>query len=190
MRIGYARVSTGDQSLSLQLDALEAFGCERIYKDHGVSALASRRPGLERALRRLSPGDVLVIWRLDRLGRSLLDLLDITTALQNRDIGLHSLCESIDTASASGRLILQVMAAVAEFERSILIERTRAGMEAARARGAKFGRKPALDGEELREALFLLRRGMKVPELADHMGVGKSTMYRYIAGSPGSDRAA
>lgn len=184
MRIGYARVSTGDQSLSLQLDALREFGCERIYKDHGVSALAGCRPGLEKALRSLSAGDTLVIWRLDRLGRSLTNLLDTTTALRNREIGLHSLCEMIDTASASGRLVLHVMGAVAEFERAIMIERTRAGMEAARARGAKFGRKRALNGEELREALFLLKRGMKVPDLADHMGVGKSTMYRYVAGSP------
>ena len=181
MRIGYARVSTGDQSLNLQLDALREFGCEEIFKDHGVSALAGCRPGLVKALKHIRPGDTLVIWRLDRLARSLLNLLDTTTSLQNRDIGLHSLCEHIDTGSPSGRLVLHVMGAVAEFERAIMVERTRAGIDAAKARGVKCGRRRALDGEEFREALYLLKRGMRIPNLADHMGVGRSTLYRYLA---------
>jgi DNA invertase Pin-like site-specific DNA recombinase len=180
MRIGYARVSTSDQSLLLQLDSLRKFGCEHIYKDHGVSALANHRPVLDRVLRELSPGDTLVIWRLDRLGRSLLDLLDTTAALQSRNIGLHSLSENIDTASASGRLILHVMAAVAEFERSLLIERTCAGMKAARARGAKFGRPRVLDGGGLHEAIKQIQTGLSVPDIAEQFGIGRSTLYRYL----------
>jgi len=180
MRIGYARVSTEDQSLDLQIDALRAAGCERIFKDHGVSGVAPKRPGLSQAMAALGEGDVLVVWRLDRLARSMLELTDTVWTLHHRGIGFHSICEHIDISSAFGELILHVLSSIVHFERRLIIERTRAGMEAAKARGVKFGRRPAIDGEMLREALFLKSHGMTVPAIAADIGVGRSTLYRYF----------
>ena len=181
MRIGYARVSTEEQSLNLQLDALKQAGCDRIYKDHGVSGIAAERPGLNRAIRALKPGDTLVVWRLDRLARSMLDLTDTVHVLHEREIGFHSICEHIDISSAFGELILHVLSAVVHFERRLIVERTKAGMEAARQRGTRFGRRRALDGETFREALFLKSQGMKAPDIAADIGVGRSTLYRYLS---------
>ena len=180
MRIGYARVSTDDQSLNLQLDALAEAGCDRVYQDHGVSGVAVERPGLSRAICALKPGDTLVVWRLDRLARSMLELTDTVHVLHERKIGFHSICEHIDISSAFGELILHVLSAVVHFERRLIVERTKAGMEAARQRGARFGRRRVLDGETFREALFLKSRGMSVPDIAADIGVGRSTLYRYL----------
>lgn len=138
MKIGYARVSRDDQQLDLQHDALTAAGCERIFSDKMSGAKASR-PGLDEALAFARPGDVLVVWRLDRLGRSMSELLRLTANLESTGVGLESLKEQIDTTSAAGRLVFHVFAAMAEFERNLIRERTFAGLEAARARGGKAG---------------------------------------------------
>ena len=181
MRIGYARVSTDEQSIALQVDALNRAQCDRIFKDEGISGVAARRPGLDRALAQLKSGDTLVVWRLDRLARSMRDLTDTITVLHGRGVGFHSICEHIDVSSAFGEFVLHVLSAVAHFERALIVERTRAGMAAAKARGATFGRKPALTDEELREAVYLIDQGLSVPEAASQIGVGRSTLYRYLA---------
>ena len=181
MRIAYARVSSADQSLDLQIDALERAGCDRIFRDHGISGTASNRPGLLAALEALEPGDTQVVWRLDRLARSMRELTDTVWALHNKGIRFQSLCEHIDISSAFGELVLHILSAIAHFERALIVERTVAGMQAAKERGVKFGRRPALDGESLSEALFLLEQGLKVEEAAQQIGVGRSTLYRYLA---------
>jgi DNA invertase Pin-like site-specific DNA recombinase len=183
MRIGYARVSTQDQCLDLQIDALERAGCERIFKDPGVSGVAVERPGLIEALGCVQEGDALVVWRLDRIARSMRDLTDTVMGLHHRGVEFMSLCEYINVTSAFGEFTLHVLAAAAHLERALIVERTRAGMQAAKERGATFGRKPALDGEMLREALILQRQGLSVQSIATQLGVGRSTMYRYMAES-------
>ena len=151
MRIGYARVSTGDQNLDLQRDALKAADCDRIFSDEGLSGTTTRRPGLDAALAALSSGDTLVVWKIDRLGRSLAHLVQLIADLGTRGITFRSLSDPIDTGSAGGRLVLHMMGALAEFERSLIVERTQAGMDAARRRGQKLGRKPALTPEQVRQ---------------------------------------
>lgn len=148
-KIGYARISRNEQNLSLQLDALRAVGCGRIFRDEGVSGASVSRPALDEALNVLSPGDVLVTWKLDRLGRSLAHLIQLMTDLEEREIGFRSLSEAIDTTTAGGRLYFHMMGALAEFERSLISERTRAGMDAARRRGAAIGRPPKLDLDQI-----------------------------------------
>jgi DNA invertase Pin-like site-specific DNA recombinase len=138
MKLGYARVSTDDQSLALQLDALERAGCERIYRDEGASGSQVSRPALDRLLRELKPGDTLITWKLDRLGRSLRHLIAIVTELDGRGICFNSLSEAIDTKTASGRFLFHVLGALAEFERALISERTRAGMAAAKLRGTRI----------------------------------------------------
>ena len=189
MRIGYARVSTADQCLDLQRDALADAGCERVFEDHGISGIAKVRPELERALEALRPGDVLVVWRLDRLARSMHELCDLVRTLHEREIGFHSLSEQIDIGSAFGELIVHIISAIIHFERRLIIERTEAGMQAARERGAKFGRRRALDAAALADALALKRAGAPVEEIAASIGVGRSTLYRYMAASGASSPA-
>ncbi|TAZ67170.1 recombinase family protein [Rhizobium ruizarguesonis] len=142
--VGYARVSTVEQNLDLQVAALKAAECSEIFTDHGLSGADFQRPGLRKALRQLKVGDMLVVWRLDRLGRSLVDLITTVNGLSRRGCDFRSLTESIDTSSSSGRLVFHMMAAMAEFERAIISERTKAGMAAARARGSRIGRRPAM----------------------------------------------
>ncbi len=149
MLIGYARVSTHDQTLNLQLDRLEEAGCTRIFEDH-ISGTKAERPGLADALSHLRAGDTLVVWRLDRLGRSLRNLIDTITELQQQGIGFKSLQENIDTTNSGGKLIFHVFGALAEFERELIKERTQAGLEAARARGKVGGRPKALSQGRLR----------------------------------------
>ena len=139
-RVGYARVSTEEQKVDLQLNALKQAGCEQIFVDEGVSGAKADRAGLKKALASLQPGDTLVVWRLDRLGRSLINLVGLMSELGKRGVEFHSLMENIDTTSAGGRLVFHLMAALAEFERSLISERTKAGMEAARLRGIHVGR--------------------------------------------------
>lgn len=139
MLIGYVRVSTDDQNLNFQCDALKAAGCERVFEDQGGSGAARERPGLDSALVALSSGDVLVVWKLDRLGRSLPHLVEILAVLGKRDIGFRSLSEAIDTGSAGGRLVFHFMAALAEFEWALIVERTTAGIKAAKDRGERAG---------------------------------------------------
>ncbi len=139
-KIGYARVSTEDQKVDLQLNALKQAGCEHIFVDEGVSGAKADRAGLKKAMMNLQPSDTLVVWRLDRLGRSLIHLVGMMSELGSRGIEFHSVMENIDTSSAGGRLVFHLMAALAEFERSLISERTRAGMEAARLKGIHIGR--------------------------------------------------
>lgn len=182
MLIGYARVSTGDQNLDLQLDALKRAGCDRIFEDT-VSGAKAKRPGLDDCLQALESGDTLVVWRLDRLARSLLKLLELLQFLEERGIGLKSLTEAIDTKTLSGKLVLHVMGAIAEFERGLIIERTNAGLVAAKERGVQFGRPALLTEDKLTEAKRLIREeGYSVPKAAAVIGVKKATLYAALPG--------
>ena len=178
MKIGYARVSTDDQNLSLQLDALTAAECGKIYEDRQSGAKADR-PGLRDALEFARPGDVLVVWRLDRLGRSLPDLVQIVAELEKRGIGFESLTERIETSTAAGRLVFHVFAALAEFERNIIRERTKAGLAAARARGRSGGR-PGMPPEKV-EALQILAadRSNTPAQICKALEISRATFYKY-----------
>lgn len=179
MRIGYARISTDEQNLDLQLAALEGAGCGRIFEDRGVSAGAHRRPGLSEALSSLTDGDVLVVWKLDRLGRSLGQLVGLLDDLGRRGVGFGSITEAIDTTTAGGRLVFHMMAALAEFERSVIVERTRAGMSAARRRGKRLGRPAKLTPERLEHARALVATGEHTRRsVAALLGVDESTLRR------------
>lgn len=180
MKIGYARVSTDDQTTALQRDALRAAGCDHVHVDQGVSGVAKKRPGLAAALDALGEGDELVVWRLDRLGRSLSDLLRIAELLVSKGAHLRSLQDGIDTTNASGKLVFHIMGALAEFERSLLTERTRAGLVAARKRGVVGGRRPKVTKAKLDHALRLLESGVGVQEIAKTLGVGRSTLYQAL----------
>ena len=180
MRIGYARVSTTEQSLDLQTDALHAAGCEHVFTDTASGAKAER-PGLEQALSHAREGDVLVVWRLDRFGRSFKDLVARIEELAERGVGFKSLQESIDTTSAGGRLVFHVFGALAEFERELIRERTMAGLASARARGRKGGRPPAMDERKVKLASKLMRDpAVSVDEVCEAVGVSKSTLYRHV----------
>ena len=178
MKVGYARVSTQDQNLDMQLGALEAAGCARVFKDKGVSGTHRDRPQLQRALAALSPGDSLVVWKLDRLGRSLGHLIEMVTDLRERDIGFASISESIDTTSPGGKLFFHMMGALAEFERDLVVERTKAGMAAARKRGRHLGRPKKLDTVRLEHAKEMIDRGKSRNEVARLLKVDPSTLYR------------
>ncbi|MEE4279148.1 MAG: recombinase family protein [Halieaceae bacterium] len=180
MLIGYTRVSTEDQSLALQRDALRGAGCEEIFADR-ASGTKADRPGLKRALERLRAGDTLIVWRLDRLGRSLKDLIVRAEELRERGVGLRSLQESIDTSSSGGELIFHMFGALAQFERALIRERTQAGLQAARARGRKGGRRKALDVKQRVHAVELYRaRRHTVKEICDLVGVSRQTLYAYV----------
>jgi DNA invertase Pin-like site-specific DNA recombinase len=181
MDIGYARVSTDDQSLSLQLDALTASGCDRIMRDVLSGALASR-PGLDDALSHLRAGDTLVVWRLDRLGRSLKQLIELITQLESRGVGFKSLTEQIDTTTSGGRLIFHIFGALAEFERNLIRERTKAGLAAARARGQLGGRKRKLDTPDkvkMARQLYANHEN-SIAEICRILKVSRATLYRYL----------
>jgi len=160
---------------------LKGCGCERVFEDKASGAKAER-PGLTRALEELRDGDTLVVWRLDRLGRSLKDLIIRAEELKKRGIGLRSLQESIDTTSSGGQLIFHMFGALAEFERNLIRERTHAGLSAARARGRMGGRKKVLDVKQRRHAVDLYRsRNHTVREICDLMGIARATLYAYVA---------
>ncbi len=176
MHIGYARVSTQEQNPELQLDALAKAGCEQVFQEK-ISGKDRDRPELETCLKVLRKGDTLVVWRLDRLGRSLKDLVEIVHALEERGIGFQSLTEKIDTTHAGGKLVFHVFAALAEFERNLIRERTLAGLAAARARGRKGGRKPKLSASDVRKAAAMLHDPfMTKTEVARHFGVSRVTL--------------
>ena len=177
---GYARVSTGDQDARLQHDALTAAGCYRIFTDT-ASGLLESRPELDKLLDQLRPGDTLVVWRLDRLGRSIRHLIDQRAGLQERGVEFRSLQENIDTSSSGGRLIFHIFASLAEFERDLIRERTNAGLEAARARGRTGGRPPSLSGDKLRTARKLYeQKDMTVAQIGEILGVSRTTVYRAL----------
>ena len=180
MLIGYARVSTHDQNLDLQKDALTSAGCEKIFVDE-MGGAAIDRTGLALALEVLREGDALVVWRLDRLGRSLRDLIGLVVELEQREVGFRSLQESMDTASSGGKLIFHVFGALAEFERNLILERTQAGLRAARARGRKGGRPKTLSDKKRALAVQLYReRKQPIDEICQMMGITKPTLYRYV----------
>lgn len=184
--IGYARVSTAEQDSALQTDALHKAGCERVFEDTASGAKADR-PGLADALAYLRNGDVLVVWRLDRLGRSLPHLIETVGALEGRGIGFRSLTESIDTTTPGGRLIFHVFGALGQFERDLIRERTKAGLTAAAARGRKGGRKPVVTADKLQRARELVANGLNVREAAARLKVGKTALYAALqAASSGS----
>ena len=175
--VGYARVSTDEQTTRMQLDALEGAGCDPVFEESESGARRSR-PQLDRALAVLRPGDTLVVWKLDRLGRSLRDLLDVAESLRERDVALRSLTEHLDTATAAGKMLYAVLGAVAQFERDVLRERTIAGMRAAKSRGERIGRPPALTPLQVREAKNMLAHGESANHVARVFRVGRSTLYR------------
>ena len=179
-RIGYARVSTDDQNLDLQRDALKQAGCSVVYEE-AASGKNAIRPELEQCRKALRAGDTLVVWRLDRLGRSLPDLVRVVAELEKDGIGFESLTEKIETGSAAGKLVFHVFAALSEFERNLIRERTQAGLAAARARGRCGGRKPKLDENQVREIKALLRDpDIQVADVARQYGVSRTTLYKHV----------
>lgn len=181
MFIGYARVSTDDQNLDLQLDALKKAGCEQLFTDQ-VSGAAALKTGLEAALAYLREGDTLVVWKLDRLGRTVKGLVELADLLNSRGIQFRSLTDGIDTSTAAGRFFFHMMAALAEMERDLIRERTNAGLMAARARGRKGGRKLKLDDAKRDAARKLLEAGTPAVDVAKTLGVGRATLYRHLGG--------
>lgn len=181
MKVGYARVSTRDQDAAMQAEALGAAGCEKIFEETASGAQMDR-PQLSKVIEFLRKGDVLVVWKLDRLARSLKQLIETVEELESRGIGFVSLTESIDTTTPGGRLIFHVFGALAEFERELIRERTNAGLKSAKARGIKLGRPKALVGDALEVARALLKSGdMTATQVAAHLRVSRATLYRSIA---------
>jgi DNA invertase Pin-like site-specific DNA recombinase len=182
MHIGYARVSTEDQNLDLQRDALERADCERIYQDK-LSGGTTKRPGLDEALAQLRPGDVFIIWKLDRLSRSVKGLVDFVAELDDRGIQFKSLTDGIDTTTPSGRFFFHIMASLAQMERELIAERTKAGLAAARKRGRVGGRKRVMTQSKLAAAKTLLEDGVPPKEVAENLGVSVPTLYRWLPAS-------
>ena len=180
MRIGYARVSSQDQNPDLQLDALRAAGCKRIFVEK-ASGAQRERPELGAVLDYMRSGDTLVVWKLDRLARSMKQLIETVEGMEARGIGLRSLTEAIDTTTAGGKLIFHIFGALAEFERAIIRERTRAGLEAAKARGRQGGRPPKLTPQDLAAAKAMLAdTSFTVADVARRLGVSPATLYRHL----------
>ncbi|HFK7268207.1 recombinase family protein [Enterobacter bugandensis] len=177
MQVGYVRVSTNDQNTALQRNALQCAGCELIFEDK-ISGKTSERPGLKKALRTLSEGDTLVVWKLDRLGRSMRHLVTLIEELRSRDVNFRSLTDSIDTSTAMGRFFFHVMGALAEMERELIVERTRAGLAAARKQGRVGGRRPKLTEQQWGQVGRLLDAGESRKRVALIFDVGISTLYR------------
>ena len=183
MKIGYARVSTADQSLNLQYDALRAAGCECIFEDR-ISGKTRKRPGLLDMFRTLNRGDTLVVWRLDRIGRNFRHLVDIAEELRQREINLVSLSEGIDTSSNLGEVIFRLMSVFSDFERNVIVERTVAGLAAAKARGVKLGRRQKLSADEINEAWHLVNSNIPLETVAHRFNVGRATLFRYFSARP------
>ena len=179
MKIGYARVSTQEQSLDLQKDALVKCGCTEIFEDT-ISGAKSERPGLEKLLKYVRPGDTLVVWKLDRLGRSLKHLIELVQLFQERNVGFQSIQENIDTTTASGKLFLHIFGALAEFERELIRERTLAGLKSAANRGRKGGRPRAMDEKKIEQARALHRSKIAISEICRTLGISKGTLYRNL----------
>jgi len=184
MKYGYARVSTDDQSPALQLAALKRAGCtpKAIFKDEGISGAIAQRPALLRCLKTLQEGDTLIVWKLDRLGRSLRDLIAMLDDLRARGVKFHSLTEAIDTTTPTGRAMWQMIGVLAELERSLIVERTQAGMKEARRKGVKFGRKKKLTPAQITKARKLIEAGERVEDVAALWNVGRTTLYRALGG--------
>ena len=181
MKIGYARVSTEEQNLNLQRDALKKAGCSKIVTDKGVSGNSTKRDGLDRALKQMKKGDVLVAWKLDRLGRSLKHLIELIETLREKGAGFQSLSDGINTTTAGGKLVFHIMGALAEFERSLIIERTKAGLTAAKRRGKYPGRPQLLSPQQIKHARKMLDRGEETTgSLASLFDVDRTTIWRNL----------
>ena len=176
MKYGYARAGTEDQNPAEQLSALKKAGCKTVFKDE-VTGAHVNRPALARCLKALGTGDTLIVWKLDRLGRSLRDLIQMLDDFKQRGVKFRSLTEAIDTETPTGRAMWQMIGVLAELERSLIAERTRAGVKAAQKRGVKFGRKPKLTPDRLTHARTLIDQGKTPTEAAKIMGVGRATLY-------------
>src|SRR5262249_18079137 len=181
MKYGYARVSTDDQNPALQLAALQKAGCTSVFKDEGISGATTKRPALTRCLKTLRPGDTLIVWKLDRLGRSLRDLITLLDELRAHGIKFRSLTEHIDTETATGRAMWQMIGVLAELERSLITERTRPGVQPARQRRGQFGRKPKLTAQQSTHARALRAQGEPVQVIATLFKVRRATLYRALA---------
>jgi len=181
LKIGYARVSTGLQNLNLQEDRLNAYGCEKIFSDH-ISGSKSKRPGLDKAIEFARSGDTIVVWRLDRLGRNMEDLITLVNELNERGVSFHSLEENItmDKSSSTGQLLFHLFAAFAEFERNLILERSSAGRIAARARGRYGGRPEKLSNQDLNLLKTLYDNGTPIKTIAEQWQVSRTTIYRYL----------
>ena len=180
--IGYARVSTQDQNLDLQTEALTKAGCKRIFNDK-ISGSRAERPGLTKALEMLREGDTLIVWKLDRLGRSVKNLVDLVGELHKQGIQFKSLTDAIDTGTPSGRFFFHVMASLAEMERELTVERTRAGLDVARQLGRKGGRKRQMTDSKIESAKKLLASGIPPRDVATNLGISVPTLYRWIPAS-------
>jgi len=182
MLIGYARVSTQDQNLEWQREALTQAGCQKVFEDK-MSGTRAARPGLVQALEMLREGDTLVVWKLDRLGRSVKQLVDLVSELHQQGAQFKSLTDAIDTGTPSGRFFFHVMASLAQMERELTVERTRAGLEVARQLGRKGGRKPKMTPSKIESAKKLLASGVPPKEVAKNLGVSVPTLYRWVPAS-------
>lgn len=179
MKFGYARVSTEDQSLDLQIDAMKKYGIDKVFTDK-VSGKTTSRPGLDQCLEFLREGDTLIVWKLDRLGRSLPHLLEIVSSLKEKGVNFVSLQESIDTSSAVGNLIFHIFCSLAQFERELTRERVIAGLESARSRGKVGGRKKALSNDQIKKMFKLYdSKTMSVVDICEHYGISRETFYQY-----------
>jgi|ERR1700691_623574 len=182
MLIGYARVSTQDQNLESQREALTKAGCQKVFEDK-VSGTRADRPGLAKALEMMREGDTLVVWKLDRLGRSVKQLVDLVGELHKKAVQFKSLTDAIDTGTPSGRFFFHVMASLAEMERELIVERTRAGLDAARQLGRKGGRKPKMTTSKIESAKKLLASGVPPKDVAKNLSVSIPTLYRWLPAS-------
>jgi len=180
MKYGYARVSTDDQTPALQLAALKRAGCKTVFKDEGLSGATLKRPALARCLKTLQKSDTLIVWKLDRLGRSLRDLIVMLDDFRARGVKFRSLTEAIDTDTPTGRAMWQMIGVLAELERSLISERTRAGVKAAQSRGVKFGRKPKLTAQQISHARTLINQGEAPKSVAAILRVSRATVYRAL----------
>jgi len=181
-RLGYARVSTADQKLRMQIDALEAAGCDALFRDHGISGSRADRPGLDALLGTVSSGDMVVVFKLDRLGRSVLHLADLLVRFRESEVHFCSLSEGINTATPGGKLVYHVFSAFAEFQRDVIIENTREGLEATRRRGTRLGRPPKLGEEDVLEAYNRITcEQAEFDALATEFGVAPITLMRAVA---------
>ena len=181
MKYGYARVSTEDQDPAMQIAALKKAGCDKIFKDEGISGSATKRPAFERLLRQLRAGDTVTIWKLDRMGRNLRDLVNIMHGFGQGSIQFRSLTEEINTKTLGGTLLFHFIGAVAQYEHGLIRERTRTGIRAAKARGVRFGRKPKLSKQQVAHAIKLIDAGDRATDIADSFNVSRATLYREIA---------